>query len=101
MVYYQSVLPTQLNYNATPVIVMFLSNPVEDLDTAKVKMLELQSAWPPTYFMGVLLSFEPTISQLPFNYVYNYTVPPFSGVNDMVDTIFRFICTFPYMEDMY
>ena len=93
--YYQSVLPTQLDYSATPVIVMFLSNPVEDLDTAKAKMLELQAAVKPTYFMGVLLSFEPTISQLPYNYVYNYTVPPVTGPQDVVDTIFEFICSVP------
>uniref|UniRef100_A0AC34F724 Secreted protein n=1 Tax=Panagrolaimus sp. ES5 TaxID=591445 RepID=A0AC34F724_9BILA len=93
LTFYSSVLNAQLTYPATPVVVMFLNNPIDDVSASIAKMNAVKNASPKTYFMGVLLSSDPTIAQLPFDFTLNITVADNTAPKFVVDQIMTFICT--------
>uniref|UniRef100_A0A914PG45 EGF-like domain-containing protein n=1 Tax=Panagrolaimus davidi TaxID=227884 RepID=A0A914PG45_9BILA len=95
LTFYQSVLTSRLTSSktpVTPVIVMFLNNPIDDLSASTAKMNAVKNANPSTHFMGVLLSTDPTNSQLPFDYIFNATVADNTAPLTVVKQIFDFIC---------
>uniref|UniRef100_A0A914QNS9 C-type lectin domain-containing protein n=1 Tax=Panagrolaimus davidi TaxID=227884 RepID=A0A914QNS9_9BILA len=98
LTFYQSVLTTRLTSSktpVTPVIVVFLNNPIDDLSASTAKMNAVKNANPSTYFMGVLLSSDPTNSQLPFDYIFNATVADNTAPLTVVKQIFDFISSCP------
>uniref|UniRef100_A0AC34F693 C-type lectin domain-containing protein n=1 Tax=Panagrolaimus sp. ES5 TaxID=591445 RepID=A0AC34F693_9BILA len=99
--FYSNVLNTQLNYTATPVIVMFLNNLIDDVPASIAKMNAVKNASPKTYFMGVFFSTDPTLSQLPFDYTLNFAMPDNTAAETAVLNIFNFICTVSSMPNRF
>uniref|UniRef100_A0A914NYG6 C-type lectin domain-containing protein n=1 Tax=Panagrolaimus davidi TaxID=227884 RepID=A0A914NYG6_9BILA len=95
LTFYQSVLTSRLTSSetpVTPVIVVFLNNPIDDLIASTAKINAVKNANPNTFFMGVLLSSDPTNSQLPFDYTFVATVADNTAPLTLVEQIFNFIC---------